>query len=237
MRKREREGKKKSQKEKIFDFYQFSHHSTICYLTSRRKTCFLWQPEPVEIPWIARVPARAVWQLLNKEKGEQATASTDAAEWSREKILLTCSPRPWRWQMTWFMLGAVSATHKKNPQTKAFLQRTDTVMNSPLLPVRTAKPLPICSITAPQAHVFPPITLVTSSSQSLQQLRGHSILPWQGQVTSVCCCCFLMSSVSPFQPLAHACHLQTSGNIQDFGSSGEQKPCPSHKNLSVYFDR
>jgi len=42
---------KKSQKgEKKVDFYQFSHCSTICYLTSRRQTYFPWQPEPLEIP-------------------------------------------------------------------------------------------------------------------------------------------------------------------------------------------
>lgn len=50
------------------------------------------------------------------------------------------------------------------------------------------------------SHLFLPITLVTSCFQYLHQLQGQSILPWQKQVTSVCCCCFLMFCVLPFQP-------------------------------------
>lgn len=115
MRKLEHKGKKKSQKEKNADFYKFSHYSTICSLTSRRKTCFMWQPGPLEIPWTVSLLAGATWQLSEKAKGEQATASTDAAEWSGVKILLSHSPGLRRWQMMWFILDVVSATviHKK----------------------------------------------------------------------------------------------------------------------------
>lgn len=41
--------------------------------------------------------------------------------------------------------------------------------------------------------------LSVSCFQYLHQLQGHSILPWQKQVKSVCCC-FLMFCVPPFQP-------------------------------------
>jgi len=84
-------------------------------------------------------------------------------------------------------------------------------------------------------HLLLPVALVTPCLPSLQDLKGRSALPCQGQVMSVCCS-FLMSFASPFQTMAHAHHLQTSGSTDDVGSSREKKPSLSSKNLSVYYD-
>lgn len=86
----------------------------------------------------------------------------------------------------WLVLGAISAAVKSTSKPP-FLQHSHAGMSPLLLPEHAAK------LSLNPRSALPPHHPRTSCCQSLQQPRGHSILPWQGQVMSGCCC-FLMSS-------------------------------------------